>query len=47
MYVFVNIEKAFDKVPKKRVGVSDEEKRFTRSNCKSSEESVTRIKDEN
>ena len=47
LYVcFVDIEKAFDKSSKKGDGVGDEKERFTRSNCKSSDEPLSRGKNE-
>ena len=43
---FVDIEKTFDKSSKKGDGVGNEKERFTRSNCKSGDELLSRGKNE-
>ena len=42
---FVDIEKAFNRVLRKIDGVGDEKERFTRINCKSGDEFLSRSKD--
>ena len=43
---FVDIKKAFDKSSKKGDGVGNEKEMFTRSNCKSGDEPLSRGKNE-
>ena len=43
---FVDIENAFDKSSKKGDGVGNEKERFTRCNCKSGDELLSRGKNE-
>ena len=37
---FVDLEKAFDRVPRKVLGVGNEEERYTRGNVESSDEFI-------